>query len=1212
VRGRHQTIGRGSRGAWAALALALAATATPLPGTSRAQDPADGEGESAPLLPSEPVLIGAQRVRVWSEGEVRWAYLAGQAAAAQAGEGLRAEVALARIVPEAPIGGSTPHRIEIYAEGNVRDFANPRLGRRRSRLVLRTTGEVRLKAYDPDGMKQIEAPPANLALRHRGFPDPEEARLRAQPFPGNPPSVAAPSVAETPPPAPAPAAADGGVVRAQFVADDPPPPGFEAEAPLAPPRPDPAMPDDFPPPTDLEPLEGPSLLPPGVVVEGPAVVGPVIADPIAPILPGSQRSVTIGPRDGPTFRLKTLPTLDDGTVTIVATGGVAINVTALDRLGTIEIAADSAIVWTRSPAGGGRVGVDGSLAQGADEPLEIYLEGNVVFRQDKLQVAGNGDQTTYRARRFYADLRTQRLVALEAELDQFAPGLVAPIRTLADRIMQYKPTVLTPKGEAVPGPARIFADRAITTGSRFANPGYRFSSSRVELTELSPTPLRDPQTGRDVPGSDRPDGAKDTIYRIDARNNFFFLGSVPVFYWPRILTTSEDIDPPIEQIQFRVNNIFGTQLLTDWNGFKLFGLEQPRAIDSWNVDIDYLSDRGFALGSEIGYFGRDLDRSLFGRDLIPGVQGDYFGYLDFWGLKDAGVDNLGGGPAIVTDGPRLDSRGIPFQRNAVPPPVDFRGRAIFRHMHSLVAADADPYEDFRVQFEAAYLSDRNFLEQYYKRLFDTGLDQSTLLYLIRQRENRALTFLTEANLQTFYTESQWFPKVDYYHLGDAPFGLGKYVSYFQNSGVDYANTHTASEVNNPTLFGDVVPNNFIPYDPVSLTSNAFRTGRIWTSHEVDVPIDLGLLRVVPYAQGQLVGWDNQYADPLPTLGFDPALPRQAYIRGPQGSRLGRAWGGVGARADVMAHRIYPGVESELLNLHGLNHKVDFSADFRTAYSTEGLERIGIQDDLDDNTYEFVRRNFALINYTNGLVPAQYSPVLLTLRRTSSPITGTVDVQDDLQTLKLAVRQRLQTKRGPEGKRRIVDVMAFDVQTTYFPQSDRDNFGKPFGQNMYYGEYFIGDRTSFVSSGWFEFFDIGGQPLINNPDKKDDPFSFLVVTSGFVLNRPPRGNLFVGYTIIDTGPIATSALNTSANYWLSPKWYGTAGTVYDFGNAILLGTTFSVTRVGADFLTSVGVTINPLQDNYSFNFELVPRLSPNVRLGSGPSLSSFDSRFAPVE
>ena len=51
-------------------------------------------------------------------------------------------------------------------------------------------------------------------------------------------------------------------------------------------------------------------------------------------------------------------------------------------------------------------------------------------------------------------------------------------------------------------------------------------------------------------------------------------------------------------------------------------------------------------------------------------------------------------------------------------------------------------------------------------------------------------------------------------------------------------------------------------------------------------------------------------------------------------------------------------------------------------------------------------------------------------------------------MQLGIHQRLQTKRGPEGKRRIVDCMTLDVNGTYFPDAKRDNFGTPWGQTMY--------------------------------------------------------------------------------------------------------------------------------------------------------------------
>ena len=85
------------------------------------------------------------------------------------------------------------------------------------------------------------------------------------------------------------------------------------------------------------------------------------------------------------------------------------------------------------------------------------------------------------------------------------------------------------------------------------------------------------------------------------------------------------------------------------------------------------------------------------------------------------------------------------------------------------------------------------------------------------------------------------------------------------------------------------------------------------------------------------------------------------------------------------------------------------------------------------------------------------------------------MQDTIETLRFGVSQRLQTKRGPIENRRIIDYMNFDVWTYYYPQASRDNFGMPFGQTQYQYEWYIGDRTSIVSTGWFDFFDILGDP-----------------------------------------------------------------------------------------------------------------------------------------
>ena len=51
--------------------------------------------------------------------------------------------------------------------------------------------------------------------------------------------------------------------------------------------------------------------------------------------------------------------------------------------------------------------------------------------------------------------------------------------------------------------------------------------------------------------------------------------------------------------------------------------------------------------------------------------------------------------------------------------------------------------------------------------------------------------------------------------------------------------------------------------------------------------------------------------------------------------------------------------------------------------------------------------------------------------------------------------------------------------------------------------------------------------------------------------------------------------------MSPKWFGTVAESYDFGNGLLLGATGSLTRIGADYLTSVGLAVSPLQHSYQF-------------------------------
>ena len=57
----------------------------------------------------------------------------------------------------------------------------------------------------------------------------------------------------------------------------------------------------------------------------------------------------------------------------------------------------------------------------AKQPFEVYLEGNVIVRQDQRKYAGKGDQRTLRAPKVYYDFLTDRFLA-NGEIDFFTQG----------------------------------------------------------------------------------------------------------------------------------------------------------------------------------------------------------------------------------------------------------------------------------------------------------------------------------------------------------------------------------------------------------------------------------------------------------------------------------------------------------------------------------------------------------------------------------------------------------------------------------------------------------------------------------------------------------------------------------------------------------------------------------------------------------------------
>src|SRR5437762_5683086 len=138
--------------------------------------------------------------------------------------------------------------------------------------------------------------------------------------------------------------------------------------------------------------------------------------------------------------------------------------------------------------------------------MEVYLEGHVIVRQDEGKWAGKGDQRTMRAPRVYYDFLTDRFLAYDGEIDVFAPGMLAPMKIKSPRVEQFHPLIKQADGSFKPSEhPTIRAEPAVTTASRFPNPGYKITNQSIDLTRFA-APATDPISGKQLakPGDPNP------------------------------------------------------------------------------------------------------------------------------------------------------------------------------------------------------------------------------------------------------------------------------------------------------------------------------------------------------------------------------------------------------------------------------------------------------------------------------------------------------------------------------------------------------------------------------------------------------------------------------------------------------------------------------------------------------------------------------------
>ena len=444
----------------------------------------------------------------------------------------------------------------------------------------------------------------------------------------------------------------------------------------------------------------------------------------------------------------------------------------------------------------------------------VYLEGDVILRR--------GERTIQGPRLFY-DFTNSRAIFLEPVMRtvQEQRNIPVYIRAREGRQLGALPER---EGRAGVKGGKWYFRKAVVTTSDFLTPGYHIAARRVYLEDARRY-YYDEKEKKWVAVGER-------AWRSKLENATFNLLSVPILWTPRIVGDAEEGHTALRRITGGKNGEFGWGVETDWYLFRLLGIPKPEGFKG-TMELSWY-ERGFMIGPKLRY-----------------KRQNYSGYARGAFMADSeGEDNFG-----------TDRENIHAPRQ--------RGRFLWRHKQFLP-------KDWMLQAETSYLCDRNFLEEFYPSEYWTGKKQETLLYAKKQKDNWALTALGKWRINDFLTQTEAYPDVGAYLIGQ---------SLWQDRLTLYKEAHLGiirfrpdrdidTPASDPTVRGDA---------------------RI----EINAPFAIGPVKFLPSAANRITAWSDT----------------------PNDGSLVRSWGKVGISAQTHIWRIYNNVENRLWDLHRIKHVI---------------------------------------------------------------------------------------------------------------------------------------------------------------------------------------------------------------------------------------------------------------------------------------------------
>jgi hypothetical protein len=368
--------------------------------------------------------------------------------------------------------------------------------------------------------------------------------------------------------------------------------------------------------------------------------------------------------------------------------------------------------------------------------------------------------------------------------------------------------------------------KAKVTTSEFHTPHYHIGAEKLYLED---------QTVRNE--EERVAGLEAGRFRM--YDTTFNIEDTPVAYWPLAQGDFRRGESSFKSLSMGWSDNWGFSLETEWRLFNLLGTDTPAGFDP-TLLLDYYSKRGPAVGLNLDY-----------------TRDDYFGLFRSYYINDHGEDDLGG------------------YRDNLEPDHENRGRILWRHRQYLP-------ENWELTLELSYISDDNFLEEYFEPEFDEGKEQETLIYLKKQEDNWAFTTLANWRILPFTTQTEHLPDLGFYLIGEP---LGDLATFYNESHAGIVRYRGDQR----RLFDE--------WRPWDNTQNSNAVPRGDTRNEVDVPLALGPVNFLPFATQRLTWWGD--------------TPRE--------SQEGRYFGNYGIRGSTYFWKADTDIRNRLLDVNGIRH-----------------------------------------------------------------------------------------------------------------------------------------------------------------------------------------------------------------------------------------------------------------------------------------------------